>query len=130
MATRGLALQACRKFSSSSCALSSLSTSAAGDLPQASSSRDTYYKITLTRSAIALGARKKGTLVSLGLHRRLQTVFHPHSPEFAGKILAVKELVKVENVPKEAVRTKTEQRQERRPSQGFEIVDSLQSARS
>ena len=84
-----------------------------------------YYKITLTRSAIALGERKKATLVSLGIHRRMQTVYHPHSPEFAGKILAVKELVRVENVPKEAVRTKTEQRLERRPTEGFEVVGEI-----
>ena len=55
----------------------------------------------------------------------MQTVYHPHSPEFAGKILAVKELVRVENVPKEAVRTKTEQRLERRPTKGFEVVGEI-----
>ena len=66
---------------------------------ESSSSPNSYYKITLLRSAIALGARKKATLVSLGIHRRMQTVYHPHSPEFAGKILAVKELVRVEKTP-------------------------------
>ena len=94
---------------------------------ESSSSPNSYYKITLLRSAIALGARKKATLVSLGIHRRMQTVYHPHSPEFAGKILAVKELVRVENVPKEAVRTKTEQRQERKASRGYVVLDGLQS---
>ena len=49
---------------------------------ESSSSPNSYYKITLLRSAIALGARKKATLVSLGIHRRMQTVYHPHSPEF------------------------------------------------
>ena len=57
----------------------------------------------------------------------MQTVYHPHSPEFAGKILAVKELVKVENVPKDAVRTKTEQRQERKASRGYVILDRPQN---
>lgn len=92
-----------------------------------STSPNSYYKITLLRSAIALGSKKKATLVSLGIHRRMQTVYHPHSPEFAGKILAVKELVKVENVPKEAIRTKTEQRQERKASRGYVVLDRLQT---
>lgn len=92
-----------------------------------STSPSSYYKITLLRSAIALGSKKKATLVSLGIHRRMQTVYHPHSPEFAGKILAVKELVKVENVPKEAIRTKTEQRQERKASRGYVVLDRLQT---
>lgn len=84
----------------------------------------THYKITLLRSAIALPKRYKDTLVALGIHRRLQTVFHPHRPDIAGKILRVKELVLVENVPASAVRTKTEQRWERRPDPGFEAIGS------
>ena len=124
MASR-LTRQANRAFSSTARTFQTASAKAVAESSSGSGS-DNYYKITLTRSAIALGSRKKGTLVSLGLHRRLQTVYHPHSPEFAGKILAVKELVKVENVPKEAVKTKTEQRQERRPSPGFEVVSRLQ----
>ncbi|KAJ6482618.1 hypothetical protein C8R45DRAFT_1099891 [Mycena sanguinolenta] len=53
------------------------------------SSKNTHFKITLRRSAISLGDKKKGTLAALGLHRRNQTVFHPHKPDIAGKILAV-----------------------------------------
>ena len=87
-----------------------------------------FFKITLLRSAISLGSRKKGTLESLGIHRRMQTVFHPHSPEFAGKILAVKELVRVENVEAGAVRTKTEQRRERKAPRGFKVVGDLNSS--
>ncbi|KLO18562.1 hypothetical protein SCHPADRAFT_866446 [Schizopora paradoxa] len=101
------------------------SSSSSTDNAPPSPSSQGYYKITLLRSAISLGERKKGTLTSLGIHRRMQTVYHPHSPEFAGKILAVKELVKVENVGKEEVRTKTEQRRERRPAKGFKVVDGL-----
>ncbi|KAI5986447.1 hypothetical protein EDC04DRAFT_1544161, partial [Pisolithus marmoratus] len=44
----------------------------------------THFKITLRRSAIGLGEQKKETLVSLGLHRRMQTVYHPHTPEAGG----------------------------------------------
>ncbi|CAL1715792.1 unnamed protein product [Somion occarium] len=84
----------------------------------------THYKITLQRSAISLAPRMKATLVSLGIHRRLQTVFHPHNPINAGKILRVKELVHVENVSADEVRTKTEQRRERRPARGYVRVAS------
>lgn len=102
-------------------------SSPTGEQPElAQSSPKTFYKITLLRSAISLGSRKKGTLESLGIHRRMQTVFHPHSPEFAGKILAVKELVKVENVAKEDVMTKTEQRRSRKASRGYSVVGRLE----
>ncbi|OJA08330.1 hypothetical protein AZE42_07214 [Rhizopogon vesiculosus] len=82
---------------------------------------NTHFKITLQRSAIALGERKKETLVALGLHRRMQTVYHVHSPETAGKILKVKELVEVENVPARAVRSQSEQRKERKASRGYQV---------
>ncbi|KAM6503097.1 hypothetical protein JOM56_000040, partial [Amanita muscaria] len=67
----------------------------------------THFQCTLRRSAISLGDRTKGTLKSLGSHRRMQTVYRHHS---AGKILFVKELVEVENVPEELTRTKQQQR--------------------
>ncbi|TFK60405.1 hypothetical protein BDN72DRAFT_779454, partial [Pluteus cervinus] len=47
----------------------------------------THFKITLRRSAISLGDRIKGTLVSPGIHCRHQTVYHRHTPEVPGKIL-------------------------------------------
>ncbi|EIW76002.1 hypothetical protein CONPUDRAFT_19223, partial [Coniophora puteana RWD-64-598 SS2] len=81
----------------------------------------THYKITQTRSAIGLGEGKKETLVSLGLHRRMQTVYHPHGPEVAGKVLKVKEIVQVENVTVDQVRTKEEQRQERKADRGYSV---------
>lgn len=84
----------------------------------------THFKITLRRSAIALGDRKQETLTALGLHRRMQTVYLEHTPEAAGKILKVKELVEVENVPASAVRTQSEQRWERRAPRGYSIGGS------
>lgn len=54
----------------------------------------------------------------------MQTVYHLHSPECAGKILKVKELVEVENVSAIQVRTKTEQRYERKASRGYAVLDS------
>ncbi|KIM39186.1 hypothetical protein M413DRAFT_447149 [Hebeloma cylindrosporum] len=84
--------------------------------------RNTHYKITLRRSAISLGDKIKGTLLALGIHRRFQTVYFPHSPEVAGKILRVKELVEVENVPTHAVMTSTQQRQARKAIRGYKVV--------
>lgn len=60
----------------------------------------------------------------MGIHRRMQTVFHPHSPEMAGKILTCKELLEVQNVGPEQVRNKTEQRWDRKAPRGFKVVGS------
>lgn len=84
----------------------------------------THFRITLRRSAISLPQNIKDTLTSLGIHRRLQTVYHRHTPDIAGKILTVKELVTAENVPESAVRTKLEQRQERKASRGYLVTGS------
>ncbi|KAJ7090560.1 hypothetical protein C8R43DRAFT_1050220 [Mycena crocata] len=92
--------------------------------PTTSPSENTHFKITLRRSAISLGDKKKGTLAALGLHRRHQTVFHPHKPDIAGKILAVKELLEVQNVPASEVRDKQAQRIERKAPKGYEVVGS------
>ncbi|KAH6909329.1 ribosomal protein L30 [Coprinopsis sp. MPI-PUGE-AT-0042] len=92
--------------------------------PSGSTSDTTHFKITLRRSAISLGDKKKGTLKALGLHRRFQTVYHRHNPESAGKILAIKELLEVENVPADRVLTKQEMRQERKAPRGYQVVSS------
>src|SRR5216683_4503995 len=84
----------------------------------------THFRITLRRSGISLGKRIQGTLSALGLRRRMQTVYHPHTPEAAGMILAVKELVEVQNVPSSAVRTAGQQRAERKAPRGFTVVGS------
>jgi large subunit ribosomal protein L30 len=100
------------------------SATQASSMGSPSQSPNTHYKITLRRSAISLGSKKQGTLISLGIHRRMQTVYHQHGPEVAGKILLVKELVEVENVPTEMVRTKQEMRRERMASRGYKVVGS------
>ncbi|EDR09637.1 uncharacterized protein LACBIDRAFT_318905 [Laccaria bicolor S238N-H82] len=83
---------------------------------------NTHFKITMRRSAISLGEKIKGTVVSLGIHRRFQTVYHRHSPETAGKILKLKELLEVENVPEHLVLTKQQQRQLRKAPRGYKVV--------
>ena len=84
----------------------------------------THFRVTLRRSGISLGKRVQGTLAALGLRRRMQTVYHAHTPEAAGMILSVKELVEVENVPASAVRTAGQQRAERKAPRGFVVVGS------
>ncbi|KAA8902702.1 mitochondrial 54S ribosomal protein YmL33 [Sphaerosporella brunnea] len=54
-----------------------------------------YFKITLIRSGIGMTKRQNGVLASLGLRKRMQTVYHRVSPDVAGKIMKVKELVAV-----------------------------------
>ncbi|KAF9475436.1 hypothetical protein BDN70DRAFT_883691 [Pholiota conissans] len=88
----------------------------------------THFKITLRRSAISLGDKIKGTLLALGFHRRHQTVYHPHGPEVAGKILRVKELVEVENVPTHMVMTAGQQRQARKAPRGYKVVGTRRGA--
>ncbi|TRM57103.1 hypothetical protein BD626DRAFT_635173 [Schizophyllum amplum] len=78
--------------------------------------------------SMGLGDRTKGTLVALGLHKRNQTVYHAHAPDIAGKILAVKELVEVHNVPASAVRTKQQQRHERASPKGYKVVGTKRGA--
>lgn len=63
-----------------------------------SSSATTHYRITLYRSPIGLTKPKKASLASLGLRRRMDVSYHRHSPDAAGLILSVKELLKVQNV--------------------------------
>lgn len=94
--------------------------------PAAPQTDTTHFKITLRRSAIALGDAKQRTLIALGLTRRHQTVYHPHTPDIAGKILLLKELLEVENVSaqKGEVKTKQEQRQERKAPRGYVVSGS------
>ncbi|TAQ83670.1 hypothetical protein B7494_g8007 [Chlorociboria aeruginascens] len=78
-----------------------------------------YFRITLMRSGIGLTKRTQGVLKALGLRRRMKTVFYPVSPEVAGQIMKVKELVHVQEVEK--AMTKEEMREERRPDAGYYI---------
>ena len=76
-----------------------------------------FFRITLQRSAIGLPERTRGVLKALGLHKRTQTVFHPVHPQFAGMIMKVKELVRVEEV--DQALTKAEVKSERTPDRGY-----------
>ncbi|KAJ4155182.1 hypothetical protein LMH87_000439 [Akanthomyces muscarius] len=78
-----------------------------------------FFRITLHRSAIGLPERTRGVLAALGLRRRMQTVFHPAEPQFAGMIFKVKELVRVAEV--ETALSKKEVSAERTPDAGFYV---------
>ncbi|QSL64043.1 hypothetical protein MERGE_000198 [Pneumocystis wakefieldiae] len=82
-----------------------------------------YFKITLQRSSIGLPRNIKRTLLSLGLRKRLSTVYLSISPIIAGKILKVKELVSVEEVDKRL--TSIEMKKLRRPDKGWDIIKRM-----
>lgn len=82
-----------------------------------------FFRITLHRSAIGLPERTRGVLAALGLRRRMQTVFHPVEPQFAGMIMKVKELVRVEEVDKAL--SKAEVKRARTPEKGFYVEKAV-----
>lgn len=63
------------------------------NLPHCSNA--THYRITLKRSPLGLPEKIHKALITLGLQKKDRTVFHPFSPNTAGSILRVKELVHV-----------------------------------
>ncbi|KAG0353925.1 hypothetical protein BC939DRAFT_460102 [Gamsiella multidivaricata] len=82
-----------------------------------------HYKVTRTRSLIGVPKSTIKVLKSLGLGRKIgRPVFQPHDPSAAGKILKVKELVKVENmsgpVPAEGY-------QRTRATKGYKVVGKM-----
>jgi len=85
----------------------------------ASSSKPTHHLITLVRSARGLPPQSRQTLEALGLHRLHQSVLHEFGGPTAGKILKVKELVKVQNVGEEEGRRLMARR--RPEGGGFEV---------
>ncbi|PWN31089.1 hypothetical protein BDZ90DRAFT_258127 [Jaminaea rosea] len=84
--------------------MSSTSASSAQEDPSATTSSTaqlrptTHYRVTLRRSAIGLPSRISKVLSAMGLKKRLQSVYLPQDAPVAGQILAVKELVHVDNV--------------------------------
>ena len=82
-----------------------------------------YFRITLLRSSIGLPKRVSGVLKALGLRHRMSSVFHPVSPQVAGQIMKVKELVQVEECEKAL--NKIEMKLERKPDPGFYIEKAM-----
>jgi large subunit ribosomal protein L30 len=82
-------------------------------------SPQTYFRITLIRSAIGLPAKSTGVLKALGLRKRMATVFHPVTPGVAGQIMKIKELVAVSEVDRPL--SKEQVHRERVPDPGFYV---------
>ncbi|KAN0112919.1 Ribosomal protein L30p/L7e domain containing protein [Hyaloscypha variabilis] len=82
-----------------------------------------YFRITLMRSGIGLPKRTQGVLKALGLRQIMKTVFYPVTPEVAGQIMKVKELVAVQEVDRAL--TKEELKAERRPDPGFYLESAV-----
>ncbi|KAH8811740.1 ribosomal protein L30p/L7e-domain-containing protein [Xylogone sp. PMI_703] len=82
-----------------------------------------YFRITLLRSGIGLPKKTQGVLKALGLRKRMKTVFYPVSPEIAGQIMRVKELISVKEVEKPL--TPKELRSERQPDPGYFIESKV-----
>jgi large subunit ribosomal protein L30 len=83
-----------------------------------------FFRITLTRSGIGMPKRTQGVLKALGLRHRMATVFYPVTPEVAGQIMRVKELITVQEMDKAL--SKEELRAERRPDPGFYLEKAAQ----
>jgi len=75
------------------------------------------------RSGIGLPKRTQGVLKALGLRQRMKTVFYPVSPEVAGQIMKVKELVSVREVDRAL--TKEELKAERKPDPGYYMESAV-----
>jgi ribosomal protein L30 len=82
-----------------------------------------YFRITLMRSGIGLPKRTQGVLKALALRQRMKTVFYPVSPEVAGQIMKVKELVSVREVDRAL--TKEELKAERKPDPGYYMESAV-----
>ncbi|KAF3765449.1 ribosomal protein L30 [Cryphonectria parasitica EP155] len=76
-----------------------------------------FFRITLHRSSIGMPQRTRDVLAALGLHKRGRTVYHPVHPQFAGMIMKVKELVRVEEVDSRP--SAAEIRAARTPEKGY-----------
>lgn len=70
--------------------------------------------------------RVNGILQALGLHKRMRTVYHPVSPDIAGMIFKVKELVAVSEVDHSL--TQKEQHELRKPPKGYYVETPAQEA--
>lgn len=79
-----------------------------------------FFKVTQLKSTIGLPKLYKETLQTLGLRRRNQTVYHKITPQQAGQIARVKELVKVELSP--VYKDKVQMREERKSDPGFIVT--------
>ena len=111
--------QVCVHFSTLSTEAYNCRIRRSGSRRHCSATTMTFFKITLIRSSIGLPRRTQGVLAALGLRKRMRTVFHPVTPDIAGQIMKVKELVAVSEV--EQALTQQELRALRKPDPGYYV---------
>nr|POE90676.1 54s ribosomal protein l33, mitochondrial [Quercus suber] len=87
-----------------------------------------YFRITLMRSAIGLPKKTSGVLAALGLRKRLRTVYHPVTPDVAGQIFAVKELIDVQEVDQKL--SNTQMKELRQPEKGWYVEKRIADTRA
>ena len=99
----------------------------------ASAAPTRYFRVTLLRSAIGLPTKTTGILRALGLAtqqtgrpKRMKTVYHKVSPDVAGQIFGVKELVDVQEVGERL--SQAELKEMRRPETGFWVEQKASAA--
>nr|POE54225.1 54s ribosomal protein l33, mitochondrial [Quercus suber] len=80
------------------------------------------------RSAIGLPKKVSGVLAALGLRKRLRTVYHPVTPDVAGQIFAVKELVDVQEVSQRL--SNTQMKELRKPEKGWYVETRMADTRT
>ncbi|KAK9374421.1 mitochondrial 54S ribosomal protein uL30m [Lipomyces chichibuensis] len=79
-----------------------------------------YFRVQLHRSAIGLNKKTNEILRTLGLRKRGSVVYHNITAPTAGKILAVKELVRVRLVDKKL--TKQEHNLTMKSNPGYYVI--------
>lgn len=82
-----------------------------------------FFKITQVKSAIAMPEKYQQNLIRLGLKRIGQTVYHEITPQQAGMIAKVKELVAVELTEEKL--SKAQMRDQRRSDPGFTVIKKV-----
>lgn len=79
------------------------------------------FKITLTRSSIGLPPSVRATVTALGFKKRMQSVYRAVNPKNVGRIVKIKELVKVQTLTPEQVWEETKPRV-RAENSGYTVV--------
>lgn len=79
-----------------------------------------FYKITLIRSLIGTPHTTRTVIKTLGLGKRCSTVYREVTPQMAGTLLKVKELIDVELA--DTPLTVEQQRQLRKSNPGYEVI--------
>jgi large subunit ribosomal protein L30 len=87
-----------------------------------------FFRITLMRSGIGLPQKTRGVLAALGLTKRMKTVFLPVTPDAAGQLMKVKELVDVQEVDQPM--SLEQLKASRRPDPGYYVEKKAFTATS